>query len=197
MRRFIPFFLITLMVIVICFVYWPNAVDHQYECIEYVIGEEEYKKIPVTLLGTTYYSVLRENYIDYTITIGDLRMPVVSEDEYILPLSYTGNIYNDNGEVMVDWRNTIPSQLRIYEKYVRADIDYFVFNENVLTDSRVNYGGMFFSKDFSDLIILKSIADGTGSSWSTEDGNGVIVSAGSISEAELLALDFGMILCSR
>ena len=190
MRKIILVFGILVIVIIICYGYWSRPIDVSYDCINYILGEDDVKFVPVTITGTVHYSILREDYIDYYLIIDGIRIPNVSESEYILPYDFSGVYQNSNGDITVNWRDTIQNNLRVYDNYARTDISYFIVSDTEpVTNYRTNFGGIYFSKDFSDIIIIKSIPDESGSHWSTEDGNEVIVSRSTIAEAEELAIE--------
>lgn len=183
----------------------------KYNCVEYTLGDDKYREIEIILAGRIknqiskevtdsikfdsfmeILNVLRggitEQVIEYAITIDGETYPQNEAGEVVCSYN-TGPVMDMNGNVLLENTGYMINKLYYDNSFMYTNISYIRYN--TIDSRKVHYediGRLFFSDDMSEIFLIRSIPDESGSHWSTEDGNIVIMSSNNIEEAEVLAM---------
>ncbi len=176
--------IIFILLLILSLHYWVYPIDNNYSCIQYRIGEEDYKKVEVKVYGTINKSLIRDDIAKLKFKFNDKEYPDTLIHPYIFPINHSGLI-EANGKIRFNPTDSIEQIIRNYgnDKYYIIDLAYSYW-DNRETEHEM-LGELIVSKDFKSIII--EILNN--SSYGLSERQEVIVSESNIDECALLIKD--------
>lgn len=176
--------IIIILLLILSLHYWKYPIDNNYSCIQYKIGEEDYKKVEVKISGTINKSLIRDDIAKLKFKFNDKEFPNTLIHPYIFPINYSGWV-ETNGKIRFNPTDSIEQTINNYgnEKYYIIDLEYSYYDKQK-TDSEM-LGILIISKDFKSIIVAMLNDHSCGLS----QGQEIIVSKSNIDEATILVED--------
>mgnify|MGYP000427528407 CR=1 FL=1 len=178
--------IIIILLLILSLHYWEYPIDNNYGCIQYKIGEEDYKKVEVKISGTINKSLIKDDIAKLKFKFNDKEFPNTLIHPYIFPINYSGWVETD-GKIRFNPTDSMKQTINNYgnEKYYIINLEYQYFDINRQKSDSEMLGMLIISKDFKSIIVAILNDDSCGFS----QGQEIIVSKSNIDEATLLVED--------
>jgi len=137
--------------------YYYKTFEREYECLEFVVGQNETEKVNVSIVGSiSKYFFNEDKVIRYQLKIGDTQYPRTGDNVEVFPyIPETTHVVgiHTSGRIEYDPTDEIECALSYRDPYYDIDIQYSYLDTKSLDFITVHDGFLTLSKDLSTLCI--------------------------------------------
>ncbi len=185
--------IIIILLLILCLHYWEYPIDKDYSCIQFTIGEENYKEVKVKISGTIKKSLIRDDIAELKFQFNDKEFPNTLIHPYIFPINFTG-IVASNNKIRFNPTDKVEQNIIENGEYSIIELEYKYWDGKAKFPSTEVFGKLYFDKDFESIAITVYKHEGNGFIWCFSQYE-IIVSESNIDDAISLAEDLtGMYL---
>lgn len=153
---------LVIIIIIMCMIffdipYYDKNFKYEYDCIKFIVGENETENLTVTLKGKiSKYLFNKEKIIRYTLQIGDDYYPIRGENVAIYPYEprseSTKSLYIGN-RLSYKPTDKIETELNYRESNYEVRIGYNYVDTNTMKFIIEHNGWIDITEDFSKICI--------------------------------------------
>lgn len=175
--------LIIVIFLVLSTVYWEEPIHKKTSCIQFTIGDDDYKMAKVTIDGIIKKSLIRDNIMEIKISLNGKVYPDVETHPYIIPINFHKGYIARNNKILFTPTDKFEQYIHKSDGYSRVSLDYVYWDESSKRGSLHVFGDLYFYDNFSEFFITLSKKTDSGYSWINKEGYEIVVSGSSIDEA--------------